>query len=125
MGFADVKPFPIPFLVRCKLIDSSTVAVYRPGMPLSPAPNCSYPSASLPEGEKKGEIEQGLYDTILPNWIYTLDLELLLRTWILPDISTFHTSSNNYPKFLYQRRLINFYFMQNIGSWFELQMWSR
>lgn len=30
MGFADVRPFPIPSLVRYKLIDSCSVVVYRP-----------------------------------------------------------------------------------------------
>lgn len=42
MGFADVRPFPIPSLVRYKLIDSCMVVVYRSVSgwygTLSPAP---------------------------------------------------------------------------------------
>lgn len=65
MGFADVRPFPIPSLVRYKLIDSSSVVVYRPVSgwyaTLSPAP-------ATANGEKgcRGEIETGLHGLCTP-----------------------------------------------------------
>lgn len=77
MGFADVRPFPIPSLVRYKLIDSCSVVVYRPVSGWYATAIATQPGHT-PEGRKRerergcrGEIEAGLRGlctaTTIPN----------------------------------------------------------
>ena len=68
MGFADVRPFPIPSLVRYKLIDSCSVVVYRPVSAWYATAIARATEGRKREREREGEIEAGLCTaTTIPN----------------------------------------------------------
>lgn len=59
MGFADVRPFPIPSLVRYKLIDSCSVVVYRPVSGWYATAIATQPGHT-PEGRKREREGEGV-----------------------------------------------------------------
>ena len=70
MGFADVRPFPIPSLVRYKLIDSCSVVVYRPvsAWYATAIARATEGRKREREREREREIEAGLCTaTTIPN----------------------------------------------------------